>query len=110
MIYRALRDLSIGKTIVQTGELFKSERLRPDALEILEGMGKVAPASLPPMAALPRFKSKAAALAKIEVKTAGDFLEMDDSVLAKALKSTEAEIRQIKAEMYAQFATPKIKN
>ena len=109
MIYRALRDLGVGKKTIGSGELFHSDRLKPEALAILEAQDKIAPANLPPMAALPRWKSKTAALNKINVVTAGDFLEADNGALAKALKLTEAEVVQAKAEMYAQFATPKPK-
>ena len=109
-IYRALRDLGVGKKTIYSGQIFSSSRLQPTALEILEAQNKIAPANLPPIAALPRWKSRRAALAKIDVITAGDFLEMDDGALAKALKSTEAEVKQAKAELTAQFSTPRPKN
>ena len=109
MIYRALANLGLGNKVIKEGDLFSSGRLKGGALAILEEQNKIAPANLPPIAALPRLKSKAPALGKIKVVTAGDFLEMDDSALAKALKSNEADIRQIKAEMFAQFSSPKPK-
>ena len=107
MIYRALSDLGLGSKIIKSGELFASGRLKPAAIEILTEQDKIAPANLPPIAALPRLKSKRLALEKIEVITVGDFLEMDNGALAKALKSTEAEVSQQKSEMYAQFSSPK---
>ena len=110
MIYRALRDLGLGKRTIRSGDIFSSELIKPDNLATLEQQGKVAPANLPPIAAMPRWKSKRAALSKIGVETAGDFLEMDSGALAKALKSTEAEIKQAKAEMTAQFNIPRPKN
>lgn len=110
MIYRALRDLGIGKKVVYSGQVFPSAWLQPAALEALEAQNKIAKANLPPIVALPRWKSKRAALEKIGVVTAGDFLEADISVLSKALKSTEAEVKQAKAELTAQFSTPRPKN
>ena len=110
MIYRALRDLGLGKKTIYAGQIFQASRLQPDVLAILENQKKVAPANLPPIVALPRFKSKRAALDKIGITNAGDFLEADTSALAKALKSTEAEVKQIQAELTAQFTTPRPKN
>ena len=107
MMYRALANLGIGNKIIRKGDIFPSSRLRPENLIILESQNKVAPANLPPVAVLPRLKSKRAALAKQQVITAGDFLEADNAALAAAMRINEAEIRQIKAELYAQFNPPK---
>ena len=109
-IYRALRDLSVGKKTIYHGDIFSSDRLQPEALKALEEQQKIAPANLPPVVAIPRLKAKRAALAKINVITAGDFLETDDSALAKALKSTEQEVKLYKAELTAQFSIPRPKN
>lgn len=110
MIYRALRDLSIGDKVIRTGQLFHSDRLKPDALEKLTQMEKVAPANLPPIMAISRVKHKKTQLLKIGVIDAGDFLEADDNALAVAMKISEAEVRQIKKEFYAGFATPQPRN
>ena len=110
MIYRALRDLGIGKKVIHGGEIFSSSRLQPAALAMLEEQNKIAKANLPPIIAIPRLKSRKAALEKIGVITAGDFLEADISALAIALKSTEAEAKQYQAELTAQFTAPRPKN
>jgi len=110
MIYRALVDLDTGKRIIHNGKIFPSKWLQPRAIEILEKQNKIAPASLPPVTAVPRLKTYKAAFKRIGIENAGEVLELDDNILAKTIKSTEAEARQYKAELYAQFDTPHKKN
>ena len=106
MIYRALADLGIGKKIVYNGAIFPGGWLKPEAVIILNKQDKIAPANLPPLAALPRWQSSAAKLAKAGIANAGEFLEADDSALAGVLKITIPEVQQSKREMFAMFNPP----
>ena len=106
MIYRALRDLDTSKKIIKKGWIFPETQLKGKSLEILLKMDMIAPASLPPLKALPRWKSQSAKLARAGIMTAGDFIEAPDSDLARALKVSEAQIKDYKSEFYAMFNTP----
>lgn len=110
MIYRALQPLDAGKKKIKGGNIFPASYLQPKALNTLEKMGIIAPASLPPLKALPKWKIQSTKLAKTGIITAGDFLEAPDKDLAKALKVSEAEIKTYKAEFYAMFNPPDKKN
>ena len=106
MIYRALRDIDTGKRLIKAGWIFPSRYLTERNAAILLQKDKIAEASLPPLKALPRWKSQSAKLAKAGIVTAGDFIEASDADLARMLKITEAEAHGHKAEFYAMFNTP----
>lgn len=106
MIYRALRDIDTGKRIIKAGWIFPSSHLSERNAALLLSKNKIAEANLPPLKALPRWKSQSNKLAKAGIVTAGDFIEATDAELAKALKVTEAEIHTYKSEFYAMFNSP----
>lgn len=110
MIYRALKDLDTGKRIIKQGDVFPSVWLKNRAIPILEEGGKIAPASLPPLAAMPQYKKFAKKFLELDIETAGDLLEADDMDCAKIMRVSESDVRMQKSILYAMFATPVIRD
>lgn len=107
MIYRALQSLETGKRKIEKGNIFPSGWLTDKAIIILEQQGTIVPEPMPPVSIIPALKTKVSRLHKIDIEDAGQFLEATDEELAAALKTPEAEVRALKAQIFTMFATPR---
>lgn len=107
-IYRALRSLDTGKRIIEQGAVFPSSWLKQRSLEILEEQGKVAPALLPPIFAMPPpWKQHAAKLKRIEINDAGEWMEADPELVAQALNVSAGRARDMQAQLFVMFSDPR---
>ncbi|RPI52771.1 MAG: hypothetical protein EHM56_08010 [Chloroflexi bacterium] len=104
-IYRALKDLDAGKTLIRRGQVFMSGTLPGAVVDRLAELGKIAPVSTPPLAVLPGWKARAGKIAP-EIETAGDFLEADSARLAKVLKVSPDRIEPMKLELAGWLSVP----
>ena len=108
MIYRALRSIDTGKRMIPAGTVFPSSEIKQSALDVLEERGKVAKALLPPVFAMsPPFKQYATKLKKIDVTDAGEWMEADLELVARALNISKAKAGDLRAQLYSTFSDPR---
>lgn len=109
-IYRALRTLETGKRRIEQGAVFPDNWLKPTTITILEEQGKIAPALLPPIFAMPPpYKGYNNKLSKAGIANAADWMEADDSVVAKAIGVSAAKAADLKAQLFTMFSDPRRK-
>lgn len=107
-IYRALRTLDTGKRQIEQGSVFPSTWLKGGALAILEEQGKISPALLPPVFAMPPpWKQHATKLKRVDINDAGEWMEADPELVAKALGVSKARASDMQAQLYAMFSDPR---
>ena len=106
-LYRALRDLDKGSRIIERGEVFAGEEFSDAALTKLEGLGKIARASTPPLEVLPGWTVRAKKLAECGIITAEEFLSMPDKSLAKAINAPATRVAEWKISLLECLRIPK---
>ena len=108
MIYRALRTLDTGKRQIKAGDVFPSAWLKQSSIDILTEQGKVAAALLPPVFAMPPpWKQHATKLKRVDIADAGEWMEADPELVAKALSVSVGRARDMQAQLYALFSDPR---
>ena len=108
MIYRALRTIDTGKRIIEQGSVFPANWIKERARVILEQQEKIAPALLPPVFALPPpWKQYAAKLKKIEITDAGEWMEADPAIVAKALNISVYKAEEMRSSLFTMFSDPR---
>lgn len=108
MIYRAMRSLDTGKRIIPAGAVFSSAEIKAGPLAKLEELGKVAPALLPPIIAMPPpWKQYATKLKRIDITDAGEWMEADPALVASALSVSKGKANDFRAQLYTMFSDPR---
>ena len=108
MIYRALRTLDTGKRQIKAGSVFPSSWLKQKSLDILDEQGKIAPALLPPIFAMPPpWKQYATKLKRVDINDAGEWMEADPELVAKALGVSKGRASDMQAQLFQMFSDPR---
>lgn len=107
-IYRALRTLDTGKKVIQEGSVFPDKWLKQSSITILEEQGKIAPALLPPIFAMPPpYKGYSSKLARAGITDAAEWMEADPAATAKVLGISAAKAADLQAQLYQLFSDPR---
>ena len=100
--YRVLQKLHVGKNrFIEKGSMSRLEWLNEQQVERLELVGAVSRVKPPPLIALPGFSLRARKIDEVtqgKIENAEQFLEADNSELAKLMEVKEATIEKWKKE------------
>lgn len=105
-MYRVIRALQVGSTIIEKGAIGTFDQLNPGALRRLLEMGLIAKVSPPPLKVLPKWAGRAAKLEAIGVITAADFMTAEDRTLAQTLRIGAAQVATLKQELRESLKAP----
>jgi hypothetical protein len=94
-IYRALKALS---GLAKRGQIVRLAHLDEAQIERLITVGAVAPIAAPPLAELPKWKTRAAKLKKLDVIDVEQLLEVDPAAVAVALDVKPETVAEWQAE------------
>lgn len=105
-LYRALRNLDKAGRTIKAGSVFLGSEIGEPALSKLEQLGKIAPASTPPLAILPGWEARGRKLARKGIVTVEDFLSVPSAELAESLKVKADQIDVWKASLIECLSIP----
>lgn len=86
-VYRVLKRLDRGSSIIEPGRLMQIDWLSPANIARLEVVGAVARVHGPPLEALPGWRLRSERLADIDITTAEEFLEADRDLVAAHMEA-----------------------
>jgi hypothetical protein len=107
VLYRVLRDLSVGDEVYAAGSVYTLATIKESSITVLLHRGAIRQVIAPPLAQLPGWTTRAKRLdEKLGLKNVYDLLDTDPKAIATVMRVTPETVEKWQVEAFQSMTEP----